>query len=262
MIGRTRQFLQGVYRVWQRNRDVYMVTWKTNMIPPLIEPLLYLGAFGAGVGVLVKEVAYRGETISYAAFIAPGLMASGLMFHTFGENTYGTFVRLYYQKTFDAILATPISARELIVGELAWGMTKGFFANLLTMAAIALFGLMSVPAALMIVPFSLLAGFMFACVAIIFAATATRIDTLNVPAYLIMTPMFLFSGVFFPLDVMPPWARVVASFLPLTHVVGFMRGATLDPSDGSLARGLAGTIVFTIPALWLGLRLMYRRVIK
>jgi lipooligosaccharide transport system permease protein len=110
--------------------------------------------------------------------------------------------------------------------------------------------------------FSLLAGFMFACVAIIFAATATRIDTLNVPAYLIMTPMFLFSGVFFPLDVMPPWARTVAAFLPLTHVVGFMRGASLDATDGSLARGLLGTIVFTIPALWLGLRLMYRRVIK
>jgi len=262
LIGRALAFLSGVWRVWQRNRDVYLVTWKTNMIPPLTEPLLYLGSFGAGVGVLVKEITYGGEVISYAAFIAPGLMASGLMFHTFGENTYGTFVRLYYQKTFDAILATPVSARELIVGELAWGATKGFFANLLTMGVIALFGLVSFQAALLIIPFSLLAGFMFACVAILFAATASRIDTLNVPMYLYVTPMFLFSGVFFPLDVMPPWARTVATFLPLTHVVGFMRGASLDRTDGSLARGLAGTIIFLIPALWLALRLMYRRVIK
>ncbi len=262
MIERVRPFLTGVWRLWQRNRDVYLVTWKTNMIPPLTEPLLYLGAFGVGVGVLVPEVTYGGEAVSYAAFIAPGLMASGLMFHTFAENTYGTFVRLHYQKTFDAILATPVSARELIVGELAWGATKGFFANLLTMAVIALFGLLSVPAALLIIPFSLLAGFMFACVAIIFAATSSRIDTLNVPTFLFVTPMFLFSGVFFPLEVMPPWARGVAAFLPLTHVVGFMRGATLDRSDGSMAVGLLATIAFTIPGLWVGLRLMHRRIVR
>ncbi|HEX9427470.1 MAG TPA: ABC transporter permease, partial [Candidatus Polarisedimenticolia bacterium] len=78
-------------RVWQRNRDVYFVTWKTNLVPPLLEPILYLLAFGAGIGALVKVVPYRGEMIGYTAFIAPGLLASQVMFQAFFETTYNTF---------------------------------------------------------------------------------------------------------------------------------------------------------------------------
>jgi len=85
-------------RVWQRNADVYLVTWKTNVVPPLLEPILYLVAFGMGIGALVNQVVYRGQPIGYTAFIAPGLLATQVMFQAFFENTFNTFVRMYYQR--------------------------------------------------------------------------------------------------------------------------------------------------------------------
>src|SRR4030095_5865931 len=93
-------------RVWQRNRDVYFVTWKTNVVPPLMEPVFYLLAFGAGVGTLVNTVAARGEPGPSTTFIAPGLLATQVMFQAFFETTFNTFVRMYYQRTFDALATT------------------------------------------------------------------------------------------------------------------------------------------------------------
>jgi lipooligosaccharide transport system permease protein len=122
--------------------------------------------------------------------------------------------------------------------------------------------LLSYPAALWIVPFSFLAGFMFATIAVCFAAVAPRIDTLNLPTFLFITPMFLFSGVFFPLEALPGWAQAVANFLPLTHVVRFMRDAALDRVTPRLALDAAWMVVFLLPTLPLGLSLMRRRVIR
>ncbi len=255
-------FLRGVWSVWRRHADVLVVNWKTSLVAPVSEPLLYLAAFGAGVGIFVRDIEYRGEVVSYAAFIAPGILASGLMFHTFFENTYGTFVRYHFQKTFDAILTTPVGLADLIVGELVWGATKGTIAVTVMMVVVGAFGLLTWPAAIAILPFVPLAGFMFASIACIFAATARRIDTLNYPSFLIVTPMFLFSGVFFPLDVLPPWARTLSRFLPLTHVVDYMREVALGGGGASLLLNVLAVIAFTGPAFWIAARLMRRRIVR
>lgn len=250
------------FRVWQRNRDVYFVTWKTNLVPPLLEPILYLLAFGAGIGALVSEVPYRGESIGYTLFIAPGLLATQVMFQAFFENTYNTFVRMYYQKTFDAIVATPLSLEDVITGELLWGATKGTIGCTVMMLAISAFGLLHFPHALVIIPFSFLAGLVFAGMGLCFTGIVPSVDAFNFPTFLFVMPMFLFSGTFFPLDVLPGWARMLAEALPLTHVADVMREAALGRLPSDLWWDLLYLAVLAPPLCLLGIVLMKKRLVK
>jgi lipooligosaccharide transport system permease protein len=249
-------------RVWQRNRDVYFVTWKTNLVPPLLEPILYLLAFGAGIGALVREVPYRGEMVGYTAFIAPGLLATQVMFQSFFENTYNTFVRMYYQRTFDAIVTTPLTLEDVMAGELLWGATKGTIGCTLMMVAISAFGLITYPQALVIIPFSFLAGLFFAGLALCFTALVPQIDVFNFPIFLLIMPMFLFSGTFFPLDVLPGWAQALAVALPLTHVTNVMREASLGRFPADLVFDLLYLAVATVPVVILGIYMMKKRLVK
>ena len=104
-------------KVWQRNFVTFQKIWKINFITPLLEPLLFVAAFGLGFVGLVGEVRYGGASIGYTAFIAPALIASAVMNNAFFETTYASFVRMYYQKTFDGMLATPLSIEEIILAE-------------------------------------------------------------------------------------------------------------------------------------------------
>ncbi|HBH87532.1 MAG TPA: ABC transporter permease, partial [Syntrophaceae bacterium] len=136
-------------RVWQRNFTVYRKTWKINFLPPLLEPLFYLLAFGVGLSVLVGTIAYGGSEISYATFIAPALLAINMMNNAFYENMYGSFVRMYYQKTFDAMMATPLSLAEIITGEIVWGATKSVMATTIMLGVISAFGFIQYPEGLL-----------------------------------------------------------------------------------------------------------------
>jgi lipooligosaccharide transport system permease protein len=248
-------------RVWQRNRDVYFVTWKTNLVPPLLEPILYLLAFGAGVGTLVETVAYRGEMVPYTTFIAPGLLATQVMFQAFFETTFNTFVRMYYQRTFDALATTPLSLEDVMAGELLWGATKGTIGCALMMLAISFFGLLTFPEALAILPFSFLAGLFFAGAGLCCTAVVPHIDSFNFPTFLVVMPMFLFSGTFFPLDVLPEWARWLAIALPLTHVTNVMRESALGRFPADLVQDLLYLVVVTVPVVIFGVRMMKKRLL-
>ena len=105
-------------RVWQRDLKVYKKTWKINFVPPLLEPLFYVLAFGLGLGAMVGRIKYLGTEISYVSFIAPALISITIMNNAFFENTYASFVRMYYQKTFDSMMATPLSLEDIITGEI------------------------------------------------------------------------------------------------------------------------------------------------
>ena len=126
-------------RVWRRNLLVYRKTWKISFVPPLLEPLFYLAAFGIGLGNLVGSLTYGGTLTGYTAFIAPALVAINIMQSAFFENTYASFVRMYYQKTFDAMLATPLTLDEIITAEILWGATKSLIGTALMMIIISLF---------------------------------------------------------------------------------------------------------------------------
>ncbi len=249
--------IKRAFRVWQRNFTVYTKRYKSSMVLNFFEPLLYLIALGFGLGAFVKEI----NGVPYINFIAPGIIASSSMFAATFESTYGTYIRMTYQKTFDAILATPINIDDLVVGEILWGTTKGTFYGIIITAVMSLFGFINSLYILAVIPFIFIGGIIFAEIGIITSATVPGIDSFNYFFTLFMTPMFLFSGIFFPLDTLHPLVTKIAFFTPLYHLV-------------NISRNLAGGefLIVKWDMLWLiavviilspyPFRLMRKRIIK
>ncbi|HOB59576.1 MAG TPA: ABC transporter permease [Methanoregulaceae archaeon] len=244
--------------VWRRNWDVFFKTYQVNFLPPFIEPVLYLLAIGFGLGMYVGEI----NGIPYVNYVAPALLAISIMNASFFECTYSSYVRMYYQKTFDAMIATPLSLDDVITGELLWGATRSLIYSSVMLLVLILFGVVDLPLSLLIIPFSFLAGLLFACIAMCFTAITPGIDALNYPAFLFITPMFLFSGTFFPLEVLPQTVQVIAiTLLPLTQLVIITRSLTLSSLSPLFLYSLLWIIMVTALCFILSLRLMRRRLI-
>ena len=249
-------------RVWERNVTVYRQSWKISFIPPLLEPLFYLLAFGIGLGGLVGNINYGGAEIPYTRFIAPALIAITVMNNAFFENTYGSFVRMYYQKTFDAMMATPLTVEEIITGEIIWGATKAVIATAIMMVVISFFGLIRYPEGLLLLPLAFLGGLAFGAAGMICTALVPNIDLFNLPVFLFITPMFLFGGTFFPVERLPGWAQTTASFLPLTRLVDLARAFTNGRIDAGLLPGIGYLAVFAAVTFPVALYKMRKRLIK
>lgn len=249
-------------RVWQRNFKVYKKTWLIAFLPHLFEPAFFLLAFGAGLGAMVGALRYQGAEISYTAFIAPAIVAIAVMQNAFFENTYASFVRMYYQKTFDAMLATPLSLGDVITGEIVWGATKSVIAGALMTAVLIPFGLVAPAGLLLILPVSFLGGMAFGSAGMFFTAVSPTIDLFNLPVFLFITPMFLFSGTFFPLENLPAWAGKFAAFLPLTHLVELLRAPFTGKTGAALWLHALYLVAFTMLFFPLAVARMRKRLIK
>lgn len=254
----SRRFL----RVWQRNVTVYQRIWKVSFIPPLLEPLFYLLAFGVGLGALVGRIFYRDLEVSYVHFIAPALIAINIMYNAFFENTYTSFVRMYHQKTFDGMLATPLFLEEIITGEIVWGATKSVIATAIMMTVISFFGLIHYPQGLFMVPLAFLGGIAFGSIGMFFTAIVPSIEMFNLPIFLFVTPMFLFSGTFFPIENLPSWAQLLAMLLPLTHLVKLTRSFSFGLVGTELLWNVAYLFIFSLVFFPLALFKMHQRLIK
>ena len=249
-------------RVWMRNLTVYGRSWQINFLPPFLEPLFYLIAFGVGLSGLVGKVTYQGDEISYIRFIAPALIGISIMYNAFFETTYTSFVRMYYQKTFDAIIATPLSLEEVITGEIVWGATKSLVAATIMMLVVSFFGLVEFPGALAILPLACLGGIAFASIGMFFTAMVPRIEIFNLPVFLFVTPMFLFSGTFFPIENLPSWAQHVARAFPLTHTVNLVRSFSLGKLNLSSLWEIGYLCLFILVFFPVALFGMHKRLIK
>jgi lipooligosaccharide transport system permease protein len=235
-----------VWKVWRRNFDVFNKTLTTNFLPSLLEPILYLVAFGFGLGGFIPSI--RGQP--YINFIAPALVAIAMMNGSFFECTFGSFVRMYYQKTFDAIVATPVSVEEVVAGELLWGATRATINAAIVLVVVAAFGLISSPLFLLVIPIAFFVGLMFSSIAMCFTAAAPNIDFFNFPSFLFLTPMFFLSGTFFPLTSLPSAAQVIAfAVLPLTHAVDLTRGIVASNVEPIL--GLSTGVVIATSTVWI-----------
>lgn len=241
---------------------VYMRTWKINFIPPLAEPALYILAFGAGLGSMVGDVAVAGRTVGYTAYIAPGLIAASIMWQSFYENTYASFVRMYYQKTFDSMLATPLSLEDVITAEILWGATKSVAATLLMGMVVAAFGYVSLPQGLWLLPLAALGGLAFGSAAMWITGVTPTIDMFNLPIFLFITPMFLFSGAFFPVESLPAWASLLAKVLPLYHLTQACRAVCLGQADAAALGNAAYLALVAAVCYPMAVRAMRRRLIK
>jgi len=234
-----------VWKVWHRNFDVFTKTIKVNFLPSLLEPILYLLAFGFGLGGFIPSI--QGQ--SYIAFIAPALVAISVMNGSFFECTFASFVRMYFQKTFDAIVATPVSVEEVVAGELLWGATRATINTTIVLAVVAVFGLISSPLFLIVIPLAFFGGLMFASMAMCFTSVAPNIDFFNFPSFLFLTPMFFLCGTFFPLTSLPSAAQGVAMALPLTHVVNITRGLVSGHLEPIL--GLSPAVLILVSFAWI-----------
>jgi len=246
-----------VWKVWRRNFDVFMKTYKVNFFPPMLEPIFYLLGFGLGLGAYISGSIPGGSLIK---FIAPGLVSMSIMYSSFFECTYGSFVRMYYQKTFDAIIATPISMEEVIAGELLWGATRSLISSSIVLCVVAAFGLITSPLTLLIPLVAFCGGLMFSGIAMCFTSLAPNIDFFNYPAFLFITPMLLLGGTFFPL---PQAAQLPATiFLPLTNIVLLNRGLMFGNLQISLLTNVAWIISVTLFFFVLSINAMKKKLIK
>ena len=202
--------------VWRRSAALYRRTWKTTLLPNFFEPVFFLTAIGVGVGAYINEMA----GMSYIEFLAPGLMCVSAMNGASFEVTFNVFIRMVYEKAYDGVLTTPVETDDILVGEVLWGLTRSLIYGGGFYVVALLFGLVTLPeglAALLVIP---LAGLLFAAIGIAFTVRIPTIDLLSFYFTLFLTPMFLFSGVFFPIDErLPPWLLPIAEALPLLHPV-------------------------------------------
>jgi lipooligosaccharide transport system permease protein len=248
-----------VWKVWLRNKDVFSKTYKTSFISPLFQPILYLVGLGFGLGGFVQPI----DGKPYIQFIAPALVATSMMFSAFYECTFASFVRMYHQKTFEAIMATPVNLDEIITGEILWGATKSLINSSLVLCVTAAFGLTSSPLFLLIPPLSFLVGLLFSSIGMCFTAISPTMDQLQYPNFLFITPMFLLSGTFFPITSLPNSLQMFAYlFLPLTHAVNLTRKLFLGLLEPFLLFNFVWLLV-VIPIFFvLSINLMRRRLIK
>jgi lipooligosaccharide transport system permease protein len=210
---------KGAFRLWQRNALSYSHSWQMNLLPNFFEPFFYLLAIGFGLGKFVEAIG----GVEYANYIAPGLAATSAMYGAAFDVTFNVFVKLHFEKLYDAVTVTPVSPEDVVVGEMFWAITRSLLYGLPFVAIAAVFGLVDSWWALA-APIGVAAiGFCFAMIGLTFTAFIPTIDLFSFFFTLFITPMFLFSGIFFPIDTLPDWAQPLAWFSPLFHGAALFR---------------------------------------
>ena len=249
------------FRVWQRNRDVYLQLWRVNVLTPLAEPVITILVMGLGLGTYVELA----DDQDYIQFVAPGVLAVFPIFAGMMESLWGAHFRLTQHGTYDAILATPARPEDIAEGEVLWAATHSTINAALILVIMAIFtpvyDLISSPLAILVLPVAFLISFIFSNLALAFTATTTVMSQLMYFFTLVMIPMFWFSGIFFPLDQLPEWAQTIAWTMPLTHTVDIFRALVAgNPGWGELG-DLVWLLVVATATFWIPLRLMRRRLL-
>ncbi len=238
--------LRPALAIWMRNATVYKNTWFMNLLPNFFEPVLYLFAMGIGLGFYVKDGV---GGLDYIVFIGPGLVASSAMNGASFEATYNMFVRMYFNKIYNAYLATPTQVKDIVYGEILWATTRATLYGLIFFFIIGMYTLLGTkivtsPLAVF-VPFTLvLIGALFSVIGAFFTASIKTIDWYAYYFTLFITPSFLFSGIFYPVDRFPFGAKI-AWCTPLYHAVHLMRGLIQGPFDKSHIVSLIWLVVVT-----------------
>ncbi len=250
--------LSGILRVWQRNGRVWRKYMFSSLIGNLGQPFLFLLAFGYGLGREVQDL----SGLTYLQFIAPGLVVSAVMYSAAFETTYGSYTRLSTQRTFEGILMTPVTLEGLAYGEIAWGASKGLLAGGIMLAALPFFGVHPSGWTLLLLPLLFVEGLLFAAWGLLMSALATTYDFFNYFISLIITPLFLFSGIFFPLDSMPPATQEFLFWLPLTPVVTLSRNLCYGQVSWSMLTSASLVLLLTLLSCRAAALLLRRRLIQ
>jgi lipooligosaccharide transport system permease protein len=230
-------------------------TWMP-FVSGFFEPVFYLAAMGQGLGSMVGALpGPDGAPISYAAFIAPGLLAASAMNGAVFDSTYNVFFKLKYGRLYDAMLATPLGPVDIALGEIGWALIRGGLYALGFLAVMGGFGLLVSPWALLALPAALVVAFAFAAVGMACTSFMRSWQDFDLVTLAVL-PMFLFSTTFFPLSVYPRWLQVVVECLPLYHAVELMRGLT----TGAVHLGMLGNLGYFLVMIAIGVAVAARRL--
>ena len=214
---------RGIFAVWSRHFWLYRKTFVVNCLAPISEPIIYLLAFGFGLSPLIKTVNVAGSEVEYIRFLAPGMIAVAVLFQSFFEGAYGTFIRITFQQTWAAQLATPLIFPEIFIGDWLWAATKGFIAGIATGLIAVIWGAVSLHTLLTQLPFVLLGCLLFSALGLTTAGWVRTVDQINLPVFLFVVPMFTLCGTYFPRDVLPQPLQMVSRALPLSPLIDLLR---------------------------------------
>ncbi|HEV3469802.1 MAG TPA: ABC transporter permease [Pyrinomonadaceae bacterium] len=244
--------------VWQRHFEVYLRLWKMELAAPLIEPVFMVLAFGWGVGALIASSV---GGMPYLSFVGAGVLSFAVVSRAIFECAYGSYFRMVYQSTFDAILATPVEVESLAFAEVCWATTKAAIDSLIILSVLFLFGAATSPFAVL-APLPLVAGAFFAAALTLGVTSRVHdIDSFNLYLSLYFSAIFL-CGVWFPVDLLPGWLQTLAWSIPLTSAIDLARALLV----GSFERRHAAEALYLAAASLLfaewAMRSLRRRMVS
>src|SRR5688572_1678409 len=249
-------------RLVERNILVYRHQW-IIIFSGVFEPIFYLIGIGLGIGGIVEPLELAdGRTISYVAFVAPALLATAAMNGAVFETIFNVFFKLNYAKTYDGVLATPMGITEIALGEMMWALLRSALYAIAMFVIMLVAGLILSPWGLLMVPAALLVAAAFAAAGLAGTSFLRTVNDFDVPMGLVVMPMFLFSGSFFPVSFYPWPIHVFLQATPLYHGISLIRGLSLGTVGWAQAWDVAYLVIFFAICMWVAMRQMERKLIK
>lgn len=246
-----------MYSVWFRHFRVYTKNLYSNGVSPFLEPLLFLAGIGLGLGHYVGKI----DGTDYILFLAAGMIAPPAMFTASFECTFGTFIRMEFDKVYEGMIASPLTVKDVFIGEMLFCGTKGCFFSFAVMGVLYGFGLITSPLGLLTPVGGFITGVMFAALGLYITSWVKNINHFNFFFTCLLTPMFFFSGVVFPLTSLPKVLQWAAELFPLTHSVRIMRAFCFSRFEWILLPSLGYILLFTGVFGIMAIRRLERRII-
>ena len=243
-----------------------LLVWRKLAIPSLVgniaEPLMWLVAFGYGMGALVGQVNVGGEPVPYILFLASGSICMSAMNAASFEALYSAFSRMHVQKTWDGIMNAPVGLDDIVLAEMLWAAFKSLFTVTAILGVMLALGISHSPKLLVAWPILLGVGITFSCMALVFNAMAKGYDFFTYYFTLFLTPTMFLSGIFFPLEQLPGAVRVLADWLPLSNAVALVRPLFMDQWPSDVIRPTLVLVVYAAVSFWVALALTRKRFAK
>ena len=240
-----------------------LLVWRKLAIPSLVgniaEPLMWLVAFGYGMGALVGEIKVDGQAVPYILFLASGSICMSAMNAASFEALYSAFSRMHVQKTWDGIMNAPVGLDDIVLAEMLWAAFKALFTVTAILGVMLGLGISHSPKLLVAWPILLGVGITFSSMALVFNALAKGYDFFTYYFTLFLTPTMFLSGVFFPLDQLPPLVRLVADWLPLSNAVALVRPLFMDQWPRDVLHHGGVLVAYAVVSFWVALALTRKR---
>jgi lipooligosaccharide transport system permease protein len=247
--GRTRSMIERAFMAFKTSSWIIVLSG-------FVEPIFYLAAFGFGLGQFIDGVTdSAGNPISYAAFIAPALLATSAMNGAIYDSTWNVFFKMHFGKLYQTILQTSLGTLDVALGEISWALLRGLAYAIGFMAVMAPLGLIPSWWGLLAIPGAVLIAFAFAAIGMGVTSYLKSFQQMNWVNFFLL-PMFLFSGTFYPLDIYPEWLQRVIEALPLWHAIQLERALTL----GNISPDLLWHVLYFIVMIVGGLYFTTRRL--